>query len=70
MLLKHQPYDNAIGLQEGAQSAFGPIYNLSQNKPVALKNYIEKNLTKNFIQHSKSLTGAPIVFVKKRDGFL
>jgi hypothetical protein len=37
---------------------------------LALKDYIEKNLAKNFIRHSKSLTGAPIFFVKKKDGSL
>jgi len=34
------------------------------------KEYIEENLAKNFIQHSKSPTGAPILFVKKKDGSL
>jgi hypothetical protein len=35
-----------------------------------LKDYIEKNLAKNFIRRSKSLAGVPILFVKKKDGSL
>ena len=32
--------------------------------------YIDENLAKGFIRHSKSLAGAPILFVKKKDGSL
>ncbi len=32
--------------------------------------YIDKNFKKRFIQHFKSPTGAPILFVKKKDGSL
>jgi len=70
ILPEHRPYDCAIDLQDGAQPPFGPIYNLSQNELVALKEYIEENLAKNFIRHSKSPAGAPILFVKKKDGSL
>jgi hypothetical protein len=37
---------------------------------VALREYIDENLSKNFIRHSKSPTGAPILFIKKKDGSL
>ena len=67
---QHRPYDYAIELQEGAQPPFGPIYNLSQNELAKLQKYIDKNLSKNFIRHSKSLAGAPILFVEKKDGSL
>jgi hypothetical protein len=69
-LLQHRPYDCGIELQEDAQPPFGPIYSLSQNELVALRDYLDENLAKNFIQHSKSPTGAPILFVKKKDGSL
>ena len=32
--------------------------------------YLDENLEKGFIQLSKSLAGAPILFVKKKDGSL
>jgi hypothetical protein len=35
-----------------------------------LKDYIEENLAKNFIRYSKFPAGAPIFFVKKKDGSL
>jgi hypothetical protein len=68
-LFEHQPYDFAIDWEEGTQSLFRPIYNLSHNELLALQKYIDKNLENGFIQHSKSLAGALILFVKK-DGFL
>ena len=70
MLLEHRPFNCAIDLQEGSQPPFGPIYNLSQIELMELRKYIDKNLAKNFICHSKSPTGAPILFVKKKDGLL
>ena len=70
ILPEHRPYDCAIDLQDGAQPPFGPIYNLSQNELTTLREYIDENLAKNFIRHSKSPAGAPILFVKKKDGSL
>jgi hypothetical protein len=35
-----------------------------------LKDYIDKNLESGFIRNSKSSAGAPILFVKKKDGSL
>jgi hypothetical protein len=52
------------------QPPFKPIYNLSQNELIAFHEYIDKNLEKKFIQHSKFLVGALILFVKKKDGSL
>ena len=70
MLPEHWPYDCAIDLQEGTQPPFGPIYNLSQTELVELRKYIDENLAKNFICHSKLPAGAPILFVNKKDGSL
>jgi hypothetical protein len=66
ILLEHRPYDCAIDLQNGAQPPFGPIYNLSQNELSALKDYIEENLAKNFIQHSKFPTGEQYSLLKRK----
>ena len=70
MLPQHRPYDCGIDLQEGIQPPFGPIYSLSQNELAALWEYLDENLAKNFIQHSKSPARAPIHFVKKKDDSL
>jgi hypothetical protein len=67
-LPKHQPYNCTIDLVEGVQLPFEPIYNLSQDKLAMLRKYINENLEKGFIWHSKSLVGALILFVKKNDG--
>jgi hypothetical protein len=64
ILPEHHLYDCAIELQDE------PIYNLSQTELTTLREYIDENLSKNFIQHSKSPVGAPILFVKKKDGSL
>jgi hypothetical protein len=66
----HRPYDHKIPLVEGAQAPFGPVYSLSQVELKALHEYIRENLGKGFICHSESPAGAPILFVKKKDGSL
>ena len=35
-----------------------------------LRDYIEEHLANGFIRHSRSPAGAPIFFVKKKDGSL
>ncbi len=41
-LFEHQPYNYTI--VEGAQPPFGPIYNLSQDELVALREYLDESL--------------------------
>jgi len=68
-LAQHQPY-YTIDLVEGVQPPFTPICDLSQDEFVTLHEYFDENLDKRFIWHSKSLVGAPILFIKKKYGFL
>jgi hypothetical protein len=63
-------YDCPIDLQEGAHPSFGPIYGLAEAELEALREYLKENLAKGFIQPSKSPTGVPILFLKKKDGSL
>ena len=70
ILPQHRSYNCAINIEDGAQVPFGSIYNLSQNELTILKEYIDENLAKGFIRHSKSLAGASILFVKKKNGSL
>ena len=69
-LHEHRLYDCPIDLQPGKEPPWGPSYNFSPLELKALKDYIEEHLVNGFIRHSKSPTGAPIFFVKKKDGFL
>lgn len=70
VLPAHSSYDHAIDLEPGCKPPWGPIYNLSEPEQRELRNYLEENLSKGFIQHSQSPSGAPILFVKKKDGSL
>jgi len=46
------------------------LYSLSASEQEALKEFIEENLNTGFIQLTSSLHGAPVLFVKKKDGSL
>ncbi len=70
MLIEHRWYYYVINFEKGAWPPFGPIYKLFQDELVVLQEYIDENFEKGFIQHSKSLVGALILFVKKKNGFL
>jgi hypothetical protein len=62
--------DLAIDLLPGNKPPYRPIYPLSPRELVALKEFLEENLAKGFIQESKSSAGAPILFAPKKDGSL
>jgi len=70
ILPKHQPWDHVIPIEEGKQPPWGPIYGLNAIELEALRVYIEENVAKGFIRPSSSPAGAPILFVKKKDGSL
>jgi len=70
VLPPHHPYDLKINLKEGSQPPVGPIYSLSASEQEALKEFIEENLNTGFIQPTSSPHGAPVLFVKKKDGSL
>jgi hypothetical protein len=69
-LVPHWDIDLAIDLQPGKEPLYGPIYPLSQTELAALQEFLEENLAKGFIQESKSLVGAPILFAPKKDSSL
>jgi len=66
----HRPYDHTIPLKEGSTPPYGPLYTMTRNELLAMKEFIEENLPKGFIRHSSSPAGAPCLFVKKSDGTL
>ncbi|MBW0522262.1 hypothetical protein O181_061977 [Austropuccinia psidii MF-1] len=55
---------------EGSLPAVGVIYFLSNQESDTLRAYISENVEKCFIQPNSSSTGAPVLFVKKKDGGL
>jgi len=66
----HHPYDHKILLKEVFTPPFGPLYSLSKSELQALHQWIDENLSNGFIRVSSSPTGAPILFVKKKDSSL
>ena len=66
----HRPYDHKIELEDGKAPPFGPIYSLSEAEHKALEQIVTENLRSGFIRSSNSPAGAPILFVKKKDGSL
>jgi hypothetical protein len=69
-LPEHRPYDIGIDMVPGSKPPFGPIYNLNTQELATLKQYIDESLTKGHIRMSKASCGAPVLFVKKKDGSL
>ncbi|MBW0550151.1 hypothetical protein O181_089866 [Austropuccinia psidii MF-1] len=55
---------------EGSLPPVGVIYSLSNQDSDTLRAYISNNVEKGFIWPSSSSTGAPVLFVKKKDGGL
>ena len=70
MLPKHYSFDLAIQLEDGTTPPFGPIYSLSNLELQILREFIEENTKTGIIQPSNSPCGAPVLFVKKKDGSL
>jgi len=66
----HQPYNLKINIEDGATPPHRPIYSLSQSKLKALREFIEENLSTGFIRPTRSLYGAPVLFIRKKDGSL
>jgi hypothetical protein len=66
----HRSCDHTIPLQDGSSPPYGPLYRLSSVELETLHTYIQENLARGFIQPSESPAGAPVLFVKKKDGSL
>ena len=66
----HRPIDRTIPFREGCVPSFGPLCSLSKPELEALRQWLDDKLAKDFIRTSSSSAGAPILFVKKKDGSL
>ena len=70
VLPPHREYDCEIKLKDNSNLFYGPIYPLTETERDELKKYLKENLEKGFIRKSTSPAGAPILFVRKKDGTL
>jgi hypothetical protein len=66
----HRDCDLKINIEEGAKLPAGPIYPLSEFELKTLREFIDENLKTGFIHPSNSPFGAPVLFIKKKDGSL
>jgi len=67
----HQPgIDHEVRLKAGETPSWGPFYSMSRAELVALKKWLEENMSKGFIRQSSSPFTAPVLFAKKPDGGL
>jgi len=66
----HREYDCERNLKDNSILFYGPIYPLTEAEKDELKKYIKENLAKGFIRKPKSPAGAPVLFVKMKDGTL
>ena len=69
-LLPRPLYDHNMPLRPDFTPPFGPLYSCSREELLALKQWLEENLSTGFIRASSSPAAAPILFVKKKDGKL
>jgi len=69
-LPRHRPYDLAIQIEPDRTPPLGPIYLLSTLELQTLQEFLEENTKTGIICPSKSSCGAPVLFVKKKDGTL
>ena len=69
-LAPHRPYDLKIDLEEGASPPVGTMYSLSQTELQTLREFLDEHLRNGFIRTTVSPHGAPVLFVRKKDGSL
>lgn len=66
----HRLYDHKIQLKEGTEPPFEPLYDISKDKLLVLREHLEENLGKGFIRSSTSPAASPVLFVRKPGGGL
>ncbi|KAH9429770.1 hypothetical protein MCOR02_000003 [Pyricularia oryzae] len=66
----HRPSDHHIPLIEGKTPPFGPLYAMSREELITLKEWLTAELKKGFIRPSSSPVASPVLFVKKQGGGL
>src|SRR6266404_438560 len=63
-------WDHAIDLSPGTELPCSRTFPLSPAEQKELDNFLQENLVNGHIHPSKSPMGAPVFFIKKKDGLL
>ena len=66
-LSQYKSWDHKISLITKILSKIEPIYALFYTELEILRNYLDKNLKKSFIQKAKMTVGFLILFILKKD---
>ena len=66
-LLEHKSWNHKISLIEEITSEKLSIYQLSSEKLQELRNYLNSNLWREYIQHFINETEYSVIFVSKKD---
>ena len=66
----HRDIGHAIHLKQDAVPPYKAIYRMTRTELQEVKSQIADLLRKNFIEPANSPFGAPVIFVKKKDGTL
>ena len=70
VLSQYKSWNHKILLMSEILSKIGPIYALFYTELEILRNYLDKNLKKGFIQKAKTTVEFSILFILKKDGKL
>jgi hypothetical protein len=69
-LPEHRKWDHAIELEREPSPGFRKVYPMTLTEQMEMDAFLEEALATGRIRQSKSPLGAPIFFIKKRDGKL
>ena len=64
----HQTYNYIIHFKKGAQFPVFILYNMNYDKTLKFCQYLNENLSKEFIWVSYLQTATPVLFIKKSEG--
>jgi hypothetical protein len=69
-LPEHRKWDHAIELEYEPSPRFHKVYPMTLTEQTEMDTFLEKALATGRIRQSKSPLGAPVFFIKKKDGKL
>jgi hypothetical protein len=69
-LPEHHKWDHAIELEREPSPGFHKVYPMTLTEQTEMDTFLEEALATGHIRQSKSPLGAPVFFIKKKDGKL